>query len=174
MLRLRKSSQIAVVPDEGMFQLVFGLSNSVLASLGNHVQGGPTVVGGTAVPYRPITSPLITRQASGVFLVLAIVTISVTDTGNLADGDNVTFNLTRVTPGPVQLTPNWVTAASTSTGAAGSRGVVALLAGSFIDPSGIAQGATASYGLTVTNTNAHTSGVFGAADGNIFVIELPG
>jgi len=174
MLRLRKSTQIAVVPDEGMFQLVFNLANSSFAALANHVQGGATVSGGTAVPYRPITSPLITRQASGVFLVFVSVTISVTDSGNIVDTDNITFNLTRVTPGPVQLTPNWVTAASTATGAAGSRGVVAQLTGGFIDPSGIAQGATASYGLTVTNSNAHTSGVFAATDGNIYVIELPG
>ena len=170
---LRKSANISVVPDIGDVTLAFNLANSVFAALANHVQGGATVSAAAAVPYTPITSPLITRKASGVFLIFASVTISVNG-GSLADADNVTFNLTRVTPGAVALTPVWVTAASTATGAAGARLIAAQLTGGFIDTSGIAQGATASYGLTVTNTNAHTSGVVAVTDGNIFVLELPG
>jgi len=173
MKTLRKSSNIEVVPDEGEFQLAFNLANSVFAALSNHVQGGATAAAAAVVPYTAITSPLITRKASGVFLVFASVTISV-DGGSLADADNVTFNLRRVTPGAVDLTPVWVTAASTTAGAAGARLIAAQCTGSFIDPSGIVQGATASYGLVITNTNAHTSGVVAAADGNIFVLELPG
>jgi hypothetical protein len=43
-----------------------------------------------------------------------------------------------------------------------------------MDNPGIAVGATASYGLTVTETNGHTSGIIAGTDGSIFVIELPG
>ena len=170
---LRKSANISVVPDMGDVTLAFNLANSVFAALANHVQGGATVSAAAAVPFTPITSPLITRKASGVFLVLAMVTISVNG-GSLADADVVTFNLTRVTPGAVALTPIWRTAASTSTGGGAGQTVVADCIGGFIDPSGVAQGATASYGLTVTNLNAHTAGVVAVTDGNIFVLELPG
>lgn len=173
MKTLRKSSNIETVPDEGEFQLAFNIANNVFAALSNHVQGGATVSAAAVVPYTPITSPLITRKSSGIFVIYASVTISVNG-GNLVDADNVTFNLTRVTPGAVALTPVWVTAASTAAGAAGARLVAAQLTGAFIDPSGIAPGATASYGLTVTNTNTHTSGVVAATDGNIYVFELPG
>ena len=171
---MRKSANIASVPDIGDVMLAFTTGQSVFAALSNRQQGGATVSAAAVVPYTPITSPLITRKASGVFLVFASVTISVDGGASLVDGDNVTFNLTRVTPGAVALAPIWVTAASTAAGAAGARLVCAQLTGAFIDPSGIAQGATASYGLTVTNTNTHTSGVVAAQDGNIFVLELPG
>lgn len=170
MKTLRKSAQIAVIPDIGDVLLALGMASSTFAALSNHVQQGASTSGGLLVPYNPITSPQIIRQSSGVFLVFASVTISITDSGNLTDGDNVTFNLTRFAPGAVQLTPNWVTAASTSIG---SLGVVALLVGGTIDASGIAQGAAVAYGITVTNTNGHTSGVTLANKGNIYVIELP-
>jgi hypothetical protein len=170
MRTLRKSAQIAVIPDIGEVQLALSVANGPFAALGNHVQGGASP-GHSLVPYTPITSPNITRQASGIFLVLAVVTVSITDSGNLADGDNVTFNLTRFTPGATQLAPVWVRPASTSIGA---LGVVALLTAGFIDPSGIAQGAQASYALTVTNANGHTSGIMNTTDGSILVLELPG
>lgn len=173
MINLRKSSQIATVPDEGMVAMAFNLAQASFGALSNHVQGGATVSAAAVVPYTPITSPLITRKSGGIFLVYAEVTISVNG-GSLVDADNVTYNLTRVTPGAVALTPVWFTAATTSTGAAGARGVVALCSGMFIDNPAVAVGATASYGLTVTATNAHTSGVVAVTDGNIFVLELPG
>ena len=170
MRTLRKSAQIAVIPDIGDVQLALSVANGPFAALGNHVQQGASV-GSSLVPYAPLTSPQITRMASGVFLVLAVVTVSITDSGNLADGDNVTFNLTRFTPATTQLAPVWVRAASTSIGA---LGVVAHLVAGIIDPSGIAQGATAAYSLTVTNANGHKSGIMNTTDGNIFVLELPG
>ena len=172
MRTLRKSAQIAVLPDIGEVQLALGVANSSFAALSNHVQQGASVGGGTAVPYAPITSPQITRMSSGVFLVLAIVTIAITDSGNLADGDVVTFNLTRFTPATTQLAPVWRSAASTVIGSV--YGVVAQLSCGIIDPSGVAMGANAAYSLTVTNTNGHTSGVRAVTDGNIFVLELPG
>lgn len=173
MITIPKSGRNLPLPDLGDMALAFGVAQSVFAALSNHVQGGATVSAAAVVPFTPITSPLITRKASGVFVVLAMVTISING-GSLADADVVTFNLTRVTPGAVALTPVWRTAASTSTGGGAGQTVVADCIGGFIDTSGVAQGATASYGLTVTNLNAHTAGVVAVTDGNIFVIELPG
>jgi hypothetical protein len=173
MITSRKSGNTLALPDPGDFQLAFNLANSVFASLSNHVQGGATIAAAAGAPITPITSPLITRKASGVFLVLAMLTVSING-GSLADADVVTYNLTRVTPGAVALTPIWRTAASTSTGGGAGQTVVANLIGGFIDPSGVAQGATASYGLTITNMNAHTAGIVATTDGNIFVLELPG
>jgi hypothetical protein len=173
MMNLSKAGKGMPIPDMGDFQLAFGLAQNTFAALSNHVQGGATISAAAVVPYTPITSPLITRKASGIFLVYAAVTISING-GSLADADVVTFNLTRVTPGAVALPAIWRTGATTSTGGGAGQTVVAYCAGSVFDLSGVAQGATASYGLTITNTNAHTSGVVATTDGNIYVIELPG
>lgn len=172
MKTITKAGNQGVVPDMGDIALAFGVAQSVMAALSNHVTGGATVSAAAGVPYTAITSPLITRKASGIFLVWAQVTISVHG-GTLVDGDNLTFNPTRVTPGAVALNPIMVAAASTTAGAAAGYLVSGILQCAFIDVSGIAQGATASYGLTLTNANAHTSGVIAATDGNIVVLELP-
>jgi len=170
-----KPPTAASVPNPNLSDnmLAFSIAQNVFAALSNHVQGGATVSAAAVVPYTPITSPLITRKSSGNFLICVAVTISING-GSLADADNVTYNLTRVTPGAVALTPVYFTSATTSTGAAGARGVVALCSGFFIDTTTAAVGATSSYGLTVTAANAHTSGVVAVTDGSILVVELPG
>lgn len=173
MINLRKSAQIAPVPDEGFVQMAFNLAQASFGALSNHVQGGATVAAAAGAPITPITSPLITRKSGGIFLACAMLTLSING-GTLADADVVTYNLTRVTPGAVALTPVWRTAASTSTGGGAGQTVVAYCMGAFIDNPAVAVGATASYGLTVTNMNAHTAGIVAVTDGSIFVLELPG
>src|SRR5215469_8804394 len=128
MIAFPKSVKALPLPDPGEVAPAFNLAQSVFAALSNHVQGGATISGAAAVPYTPITSPLITRKVSGVFLIFASVTISI-NAGSLADGDVCTFNLTRVTPGAVALTPVWRTAATTSTGGGAGQTVVAQLTG---------------------------------------------
>lgn len=167
--------KMASVPNPNLSDnmLAFSIAQNLIAALSNHVTGGATPAAAAVVPYTMITSPLITRKSSGIFLVWVQVTVSVHG-GNLVDGDNLTYNPTRVTPGAVALNPIMVEAASTTTGAAAGYLVSGILQAAFIDTPAIAMGATASYGLTLTNANGHTSGVIAATDGNIVVLELPG
>jgi hypothetical protein len=153
--------------------LALSIAMNVMAALSNHVQGGATVAAAAGVPITPITSPNITRKSSGKFLIAVVLTLSING-GTLADADVVEYNLTRVTPGAVALTPVWRSAASTSTGGGSGQTVVANLAGIFMDTTTAAVGVASSYGLTVTAMNAHTAGIVAVTDGNIFVIELPG
>lgn len=173
---VRASSSQLITPDEGYIELVRAIAANAAAALGNHVNGGATVSAAAVAPYVGITSPLITRKSSGIFLVFATLTISVNG-GTMADADNVTYRPQRVTPGAVNLSPIKTTGAvSAATGAAAGYTVVADLNAIILDNPGIAVGATASYGLVVTGDDGltRTSGVIAATDGEIIVIELPG
>jgi|HubBroStandDraft_2_1064218.scaffolds.fasta_scaffold53224_5 hypothetical protein len=154
--------------------LAVALSVPGTIALSNHVQGGATITAPTLPPYNPIVSPLITRKVSGKFFIWVVHTLTAGGESALAAGDGITYRLTRVTPGAVALTPIWESACITSTGNANSP--VSLLTAIFIDDASavVAVGATASYGLTVTASNGHTSGVTATTDGNIVVVELPG
>jgi hypothetical protein len=166
----------AGLPDEGEVELARIIGANNFAALSNHVTGGATVTAHVVAPYTPITSPLITRKSSGIFLVWATVTISING-GTMAAADAVTYQGLRVTPGAVALNPIKTTAAiSGATGAASGYTVVADLNIFYIDTPGIAAGATASYGIDLTgvDTTTHTSGVIATTDGTIVVIELPG
>lgn len=163
-------------PDMGEALYPLSIAQNLLAALSNHVQGGATVSAAAVAPYTPITSPVITRKSSGIFLVWATVTISIHG-GTMAADDAVVYQGIRVTPGAVALNPIKTTAAvSGTTGAAAGYTIISDLNLFFIDTPGIAVGATASYGIDLTSVDgtAHTSGVIAATDGNIVVIELPG
>jgi len=173
MVNFPKSGRGQPLPDLGDFVLAFNLAQSVFGALSNHVTGGATVLNNQAAPQTVITSPLITRKSGGVFLVWATCTISIAG-GALADTDEIIYNPTRVTPGAVALNPVQHGVASTMAGGAAGYTVGGLITSVFIDTPGIALGATASYGVTVTNTNAHNFGVVAVTDGQIVVLELPG
>lgn len=171
MIDYPKSAKGLPLPDLGDFQLALSIAQAGFNALSNQVTGPATVKAAGAAPWTSLTAPNIFTNVSGKFLIFAQLTISVNDGGNLADADSVSFQLTRngIAIGPVL----W-TAASTATGAAGSRGVVALCEVSgFIDNSGTAINASTSYALKILSTNGDTSGVVAPADGQISVLELP-
>lgn len=161
------------IPDMGDVELARIIAANGFAALSNHVTGGATITAHAIAPITPITSPLITRKSSGIFLVWCQVTVGIAG-GSLADADAVAFNPTRVTPGAVALNPVITTAASTSTGGGAGYTVVAYCSFMILDTTTAAVGATSSYGLTVTNMNGHQGGTTAVTDGQIVVIELPG
>lgn len=161
-----------IFPDQGDVLLAAAPGAAAFAALSNHVTAQATVSAAAAPTYNPLTSPNITRKASGVFLIIANVKISVNG-GTLAAGDAVEYAILRA--GTTIVGATLWTGAVTSTGGGASNLILALCPAFCVDASGIAQGTTTNYVLEIAGVNGnHTSGIIAVTDGRIDVIELPG
>lgn len=148
-------------------QLPMTLAGNVLAALSNFVTGGASPEGAQGAPYsNGLQAPPITVKASGIFLVWAHLSIFPGEGGTLANNDGVFYQLLRNAT-PIGSVPT-TTAQTSSVG-----GVVALCPIHMLDVSGLAHGTVITYSLQISSTNAHTSAVNAAGDGQISVIEIP-
>jgi hypothetical protein len=147
----------------------FTLAQNTYAALSNHVTAVAGAIAAGAAPYSAISAPSITVKSSGIFLVSGWITVSV-NSGSLANGDGVEFQPTLA---GVVLGPIAVVSATTATGAPAGATVSATYGFSFITISALVKGSPAVYGVQVTSSNSHTSGVL-VNYGQISVLELPG
>jgi hypothetical protein len=150
-----------------------GASAAAVAALSNYVQSQALPrLAPVPAPYTAIIAPAITRKASGFFLILAVVTISIhDDTGTLTPGDGVVYSANR--NGAFSINPILTASAQATTGANPGETVSANLPMATLDFPGIEMGDEVSYQIIVRSANGHTSGVVTETDGAIFVIELP-
>jgi hypothetical protein len=145
------------------------IAQNTYAALSNHVSAVAAAIAATAAPYTAIAAPAITVKSSGIFLVSGWITISV-NSGTLADADGVEF---QPILGGAAIGPIAVVGASTTTGAPTGSTVSATYGFSFINNSAVVKGSPATFGVQVTSSNSHTSGVL-VNYGQISVLELPG